>query len=109
MESYGIWSLLPPVAALTLALWKKQIYPALLFGVWMGWLVLEGWNPVSAVASTIGAIIAGIFLGTLSLWTRSIWLGVLIHVTVAVAMDLAALSYRGELDQLFGIVSTKPM
>ncbi len=58
MESYGIWSLLPPVAALTLALWKKQIYPALLFGVWMGWLVLEGWNPVSALASTIGAIVA---------------------------------------------------
>ncbi len=58
---------------------------------------------------TIGAIIAGILLGTLSLWTRSIWLGVLIHVTVAVAMDLAALSYRGELDQLFGIMSTEPM
>ena len=52
---------------------------------------------------TVGAIIAGIFLGTLSLWTRSIWLGVLIHVTVAVAMDLAALSYRDQLGQLFGI------
>lgn len=57
---------------------------------------------------TVGAIIAGIFLGTLSLWTRSIWLGVLIHVTVAIAMDLAALSYRDELGQLFGIMSTKP-
>ena len=54
---------------------------------------------------TIGAIIAGIFLGTLSLWTRSIWLGVLIHVTVAVAMDLATLSYRDQLGQLFGIGS----
>ncbi len=52
---------------------------------------------------TVGAIIAGIFLGTLSLWTRSIWLGVLIHVTVAVAMDLAALSYRDQLGQLFGM------
>ena len=52
---------------------------------------------------TLGAIIAGIFLGTLSLWTRSIWLGVLIHVSVAVSMDLAAMHYRGELGPLFGL------
>ena len=52
---------------------------------------------------TIGAIIAGVFLGTLSLWTRSIWMGVLIHVSVAVSMDLAAMHYRGELGTLFGI------
>lgn len=52
---------------------------------------------------TIGAIIAGIFLGTLSLWTRSIWLGVLIHVSVAVSMDLAAMHYRGDLANLLGL------
>ncbi len=45
---------------------------------------------------TLGAIIAGVFLGGLSLWTRSIWLGVLIHVSVAVSMDLAAMHYRGQ-------------
>ena len=55
------------------------------------------------IKSSDGSGIAGIFLGTLSLWTRSIWLGVLIHVTVAVAMDLAALSYRNQLGQLFGM------
>ena len=63
MDSYGFWSILPPVAALTLALWKKQIYPALLLGVWMGWLVLESWNPLAAVASTISAIV-GVFQDT---------------------------------------------
>ncbi len=52
---------------------------------------------------TLGAIIAGIFLGTLSLWTRSIWLGVLIHISVALSMDLAAMHYRGELGNLFGL------
>ncbi len=51
---------------------------------------------------TLGAIVAGVFLGTLSLWTRSIWLGFLIHVSVAVSMDLVALGYRGELKALFG-------
>lgn len=51
---------------------------------------------------TLGAIFAGIFLGTLSLWTRSIWLGTLIHISVAVSMDLAAMQYRGQLINLFG-------
>lgn len=51
---------------------------------------------------TVGAIIAGMFLGGLSLWTRSIWLGFLIHVSVALSMDLTALAYKGELAKLFG-------
>ncbi len=46
---------------------------------------------------TLGAIIAGVALGLMSLWTRSIWLGFLVHVTVAVSMDLVALAHRGAL------------
>jgi len=42
-------------------------------------------------AETIAAILAGVVLGTLALRTRSIWSGFLIHVTVAISMDLAAL------------------
>ncbi len=42
-------------------------------------------------------------LCALSLWTRSIWLGVLIHVSVADAKDLSALSYRNQLGQLLGM------
>jgi uncharacterized protein len=40
---------------------------------------------------TYGAIAAGIALGTLSLRTRSIWCGVLIHLSVAFSMDILAL------------------
>jgi tetracycline resistance efflux pump len=58
MNGFGIWSVLPPVAALGLALWKKQIYPALLLGVWMGWLVVDGWNPITATGSTVASIVA---------------------------------------------------
>jgi uncharacterized protein len=47
----------------------------------------------------LAAILAGIVLGTLALKTRSIWCGVLIHVSVAVTMDLAALWQRGALPQ----------
>lgn len=42
-------------------------------------------------SETFSAILAGIFLGTLAMRTKSIWSGFLIHVSVAWAMDLAAL------------------
>jgi membrane protease YdiL (CAAX protease family) len=38
-----------------------------------------------------GAIVAGLVLGTLALKTRSILAGAMIHVTVAISMDLSAL------------------
>ena len=40
---------------------------------------------------TLGAIGAGLILGTLALRTRSIWGGVLIHISVALTMDVLAL------------------
>jgi membrane protease YdiL (CAAX protease family) len=40
---------------------------------------------------TLGAIGAGIILGTLAMRTRSIWGGVLIHIGVALTMDVLAL------------------
>ena len=40
---------------------------------------------------TIGAVFAGVGLAYLSLRTRSIWPGVLLHVTVALAMDFISL------------------
>jgi uncharacterized protein len=44
---------------------------------------------------TIAAIIAGIILGTLSLKSRTIWMGVIIHYSVAIAMDFSALYQKG--------------
>jgi tetracycline resistance efflux pump len=58
MDSFGFWSLVPPLAALGLALWKKQIYPALLIGVWVGWWVVESWNPIAATGSMVSSIVA---------------------------------------------------
>lgn len=40
---------------------------------------------------TLGAIGAGIILGTLAMRTKSIWGGVLIHIGVAISMDVLAL------------------
>lgn len=49
------------------------------------------------MAETLGAIIAGIALGALSLKNRSIWMGVVLHCAVALAMDLLALWRTGAL------------
>lgn len=51
---------------------------------------------------TFSAILAGIFLGTLAMRTRSIWSGFLIHVSVAWAMDLAALLQTTGLPERWG-------
>jgi len=40
---------------------------------------------------TLGAIVAGVLLGFMSLKTRSIWLGAALHVAVAWSMDFSAL------------------
>ncbi len=48
-----------------------------------------------------GAIFFGLFLGILALQSRSIWGGVLVHVGVAVSMDVAALLRQEGLPQKF--------
>ncbi len=48
-----------------------------------------------------GAIVAGIVLGSLSMKTKSIYLGFLVHITVALSMDLLALWHRHALPHTF--------
>ncbi len=48
------------------------------------------------LAEAIGAIVAGIVLGIMSLKTRSIWPGVMLHYGIAIMMDLSVL-YRKEM------------
>jgi len=48
-----------------------------------------------------GAIVAGIVLGSLSMRTKSIYAGFLVHITVAVAMDVLALSHRHAMPHTF--------
>lgn len=44
-------------------------------------------------SEALGSIVAGIFLGTLALRTGSIWCGALLHVSVALSMDLFSAWY----------------
>lgn len=47
------------------------------------------------LAEVLGAFVAGTILGTLSLKTNSIYCGVLIHVSVAISMDLLSMGQQG--------------
>ncbi|NQX98690.1 MAG: CPBP family intramembrane metalloprotease [Flavobacteriales bacterium] len=71
------------------------------FGFYSIWIMMIPYMMIhfqKPMPETIGAIFAGIILGTLSLKSRSIWLGVAIHYSVAITMDLAALWQKGYFD-----------
>lgn len=41
MNDYGLLSIFPPILAILLALKTKQVFPALIFGTWLGWLIIN--------------------------------------------------------------------
>ena len=47
------------------------------------------------MAEALAAIVGGVVLGSLSLRSRSIWWGVVVHVAIAGTMDVAALFHKG--------------
>ena len=47
------------------------------------------------MTEAFGAILAGLILGCLSYWTRTIWMGVALHFSIALCMDVAALWRTG--------------
>jgi len=51
-------SLLPPVLAIVLAIWSRQVYLSLAGGVWLGWTILNDWNPLVGFAVTIDELAA---------------------------------------------------
>ena len=50
-------SLVPPLVAIILALWSRQVYLSLLAGIWIGWVILNDWNPVTGMIASIDAMI----------------------------------------------------
>ncbi len=54
---YGFLSVLPPIVAIILALRTKQVYIALLFGIWFSWLIINHWNPLEGTLSMIEAMV----------------------------------------------------
>lgn len=55
---YGWLSVLPPLIAITLAIITRQVVISLLAGIWLGFLVIESWNPLAGTLETINALVA---------------------------------------------------
>lgn len=53
MESYGWVSILPPVVAIGLAIYTKQVFVSLWLFVWLGWTIMQGWNPVAGLVQAV--------------------------------------------------------
>lgn len=51
-------SILPPVLAIVLAIWTRQVYLSLAGGLWFAWTILNGWNPVAGVGASIEGLIS---------------------------------------------------
>lgn len=58
MDSYGFLSVLPPLLAIVLALRTKQVYISLVFGIWLGWVIIHDWNFLAGSIGTLEAFVA---------------------------------------------------
>jgi tetracycline resistance efflux pump len=57
MDSFGFWSVLPPLIAIVIAIRTKQVFASLLFGIWLGWVIINGGNLFSGTLDTIQALV----------------------------------------------------
>ena len=57
MSDYGFLSVLPPVIAIILPLKTKQVYIALVFGIWFSWLIMSDWNLLEGTLATLEAMV----------------------------------------------------
>ena len=51
-------ALLPTVLAIVLAVWSRQVYVSLAAGIWLGWTILEDWNPLAGIATAVEQTVA---------------------------------------------------
>ncbi len=56
--SFGALSLLPPLLAIWLAIQSRQVYLSLAAGIWLGWTIIAGWNPLAGAAGAIEGAVA---------------------------------------------------
>lgn len=57
MNDPGWFSILPPVLAIVLAIWSKQVILSLFAGIWMGFTILNGFNPLVGVTAGLDGVV----------------------------------------------------
>lgn len=54
---YGFFSIIPPLLAISVAVKFKKVALALLLGVFTAYLIVGGWNPITAVTTTVDGVL----------------------------------------------------
>jgi len=57
MDTYGWLSILPPLFAIFLAIKTKQVYISLFLGIWLGWTIINSWNPLSGLIQSVNVLV----------------------------------------------------
>ena len=57
MADPGWYSVLPPVIAIVLAIWSKQVILSLFAGIWMGHMLLNQFNPLTGITRALDGVI----------------------------------------------------
>lgn len=59
MDNYGLISLIPPLLAIILAWWSKEVIISLFLGVFSGALILANYNPLAGFVNTLDNYMLG--------------------------------------------------
>jgi Na+/H+ antiporter NhaC len=57
MDSFGWLSILPPLVAIVLAIRTKHVYISLTIGIWLGWTIIKGWNPLLGLIEMVEILV----------------------------------------------------
>ncbi len=57
-------SVLPPVLAIVLAIWTRQVYLSLFAGIFLGWTLISSWNPLSGLAAALEGLVKVFAVGS---------------------------------------------
>lgn len=57
LTTYGFFSVIPPMLAIFLAIYTRQVYIALTCGIWSGYLIISHFHPLTATTTTINAFV----------------------------------------------------
>jgi len=59
MEVFGWLALLPPLLAIVLAIWTRQVIVSLFLGIWTGATIINGWNPITGLLDSFSRYLIG--------------------------------------------------
>ena len=58
MDTYGWLSVIPPIAAIGLAIKTKQVYLSLSLFIWLGWTIMSDGNPLLGLIRSVDQLLA---------------------------------------------------